>query len=75
MSAYHIIPFISTKKEFKRRALRGESLFLRDPSLFNAASVTTTQLDRGRSVLVTNHPKRTWFAKVKRSINGKLEIQ
>ena len=75
MSAFHIVPFIKTKAEFKRRLQHGESLFLRDPSLFAVASVTTHQLDPGRSVLVTNHPKRSWFAKVKRTHNGKLEIQ
>jgi len=75
MSAFHTLPYIKTKAEFKRRVLNGESIFLRDPSLFATASTYAHQIDRGRSVLVTNHPKRSWFAKVKKNANGNLEIQ
>lgn len=84
----HIVPReFKTKKDFKAAVESGQvSWSLDDPSIhqpksvfFNALeledSYQQTNMEVGECVFCTNHPRRTWFAKVTRKPNkGKQPI-
>ena len=56
-----------------------ESVLIRDPAIVNPRSngswFSANSLRAGESVLVTNHPKRTWFAKIGRKASGQLYVE
>ena len=57
---------------------RGPLYIFRDPSLFNpkagGSPFTLSQIAEGEEIVVTNHPKRSWFAQVGRK-GGKLYVK
>lgn len=46
---------------------------IEDPSFMNPRSFFSTDIKDGENIVVTNHPKRSYFASIKR-INGKLKV-
>jgi len=65
-----------SKKDFKLAvASNPEKVWLDDPDMFNPVSgnVKTVIAQKG-SITVTNHPKRSWFACVKRNASGQLIV-
>lgn len=78
----HIAPArFKTKKALKEAIESGASVFLNDPSVFDPVSgqydhILETMEARGRSsFVVTNHPKRSWFAEVTRNRDGKIVVR
>lgn len=81
-----IDPRCRTKKELKLQAdalndpaKRVDYLFiLRDPALFNPKEegqhFTLSNVYEGEEIVVTNHPRRSWFAQVGRK-NGRLYVK
>lgn len=70
-----------TKKSLKERCEavnRGEistpAVAIADPSVVNPRRFYATDLREGEEVVVTNHPKRSWFAQVGRK-GGKLYVK
>ena len=51
---------------------KGE-VFIEDPSIVSPRSFYASDLREGENVVVTNHPKRSYFAKIERK-NGKLKV-
>ncbi len=74
----HISSF-KTKKHFKAAIAEDpDRVFVDDPSMFNPISGSVLSVSRQmRSFTVTNHPKRSWFARVhtKELDNGEFEIK
>lgn len=68
-----------TKKAFREAVLRGTEVYCEDPSIFSPKAYylnggeNNGDLQEGGSFVVTNHPKRSWFAQVER-IGGKLKV-
>lgn len=62
----HIAPHFKTKKAFKAAVAEDpERVFVEDPSLFAPISGSVRDvLVMGGEFTVTNHPKRSWFARV-----------
>lgn len=65
----HIIDSrIKTKKAFKEAVKTGEKVYLDDLSIFNPISGFLEDVMAEREeITVTNHPKRSWFARVRKS--------
>jgi len=67
----HIVrPFLRYKKDLREALQSDKPLIFADPSLFNPQSYTTKSMPIGTSIIVTNHPKRSWFARVERTEKG-----
>lgn len=63
-----------SKKAFREAVATDPSTVrIEDPSIINPRSYTIDQLKEGEVIFVTNHPRRSWFANVKRS-GGKLKV-
>ena len=62
-----IVEFPS-KKAFKE-AVADEPVHVHvyDPSIFNERRFNLTDMAIGETIYVTNHPKRSWFAQVRRT--------
>ena len=53
----------------------GRTVYLDDPSLFNPMSGSVFEImQRVAMITVTNHPKRSWFACVKRAPDGSFKV-
>lgn len=61
-----IVKDFKTKKALKEHVQAGHDFTVEDPSLFNPyyGDAKTLLRRKGSSIVVTNHPKRSWFAKV-----------
>ena len=69
-----IITGVTSKGELKRLATQGEAalanVWIEDPSIFNPRSFGATEMAVGQREVVTNHPKRSWFAQIERTATG-----
>ncbi len=65
----HIVELkYKTKKAFKEGVKMGDNPFLSDPSIINPHSGYLNELlGELEDIYVTNHPKRSWFARIRRS--------
>lgn len=65
-----------TKKEFKEAVmLRPSAVFVEDPAIVNPVSGYVPHvLNMKEEFTVTNHPKRTWFARVFK-VDGKIKVE
>jgi hypothetical protein len=78
----HIISGYKTKKELKENLHHEEAgsgrrnPYFEDPSLFAGAwSGFAADMKVGQSLVCTNHPKRSWFAKVTRTAANKWKVE
>jgi hypothetical protein len=63
-----------SKKAFREAvATAPESVPIHDPSIVNERHFKASDIKEGEVIFVTNHPRRSWFANVKRS-GGKLKV-
>jgi hypothetical protein len=69
-----IISGVTSKGELKRLAAQGAAAIanigIEDPSIFNPRWFTMGEMTVGQRVVVTNHPKRSWFAQIERTATG-----
>jgi hypothetical protein len=64
-----------TKKALREAiALTPDSVNIEDPSLFNPRYFSADTIKDGQEEVVTNHPKRSWFAQVGRK-SGRLYVK
>lgn len=63
-----------TKKALKEAVVNGEDFIINDPSIVAPKTFMATELPEGVSTTVTNHPKRSWFAIIKKT-NGQLKVK
>lgn len=53
-----------TKKSLRQALLAKEVVSFRDPSIVATRTFTSEDMRVGEQIVVTNHPKRSWFAEV-----------
>lgn len=63
-----------TKKALREAIQRGESVAIEDPSFMAPRSFFTSDMIIGQDEIVTNHPKRTYFAKIRKQVDGTLKV-
>lgn len=63
-----------SKKELKESVMKGENFYIEDPAIINANSFFLLDMPVGTKVFVTNHPKRSYFAKIERNLNGQFKV-
>ena len=73
-----IVEGFKTKKALKEQITRqletDSDFFIEDPSIFKPRrGFWASEMVEGQSEVVTNHPKRSWFAKIERK-NGRLVV-
>lgn len=64
-----------TKKSLRQAIGARESVTIKDPSLFNPREFLHTEIREGELIVVTNHPKRSWFAQIKKLPDGRFEVK
>jgi hypothetical protein len=64
-----------SKKSLKEALERGETITIEDPSIFNPKIFTTEEMERGQKVIVTNHPKRSYFAEIFKDVDGRFKVK
>lgn len=58
-------PSIKYKKHLKQAIEDGnKNLWFEDPSMFEPKSLRLFDFPIGHTITCTNHPKRSWFAKI-----------
>lgn len=60
-----IVTRFKTKKEMKEYAALYGNFVIYDPSIFNERFFNASDLKDGEEIVVTNHPKRSWFARIR----------
>lgn len=65
-----VSPDVFTSKAALSERAESGNLWITDPSIFNPRTFNVKDLKVGESVVVTNHPKRTKFATIKRVADG-----
>jgi hypothetical protein len=64
-----------TKKSLKEALAKGEIIVIEDPSVFKPRTFTTTDMERGEKVIVTNHPKRSYFAEIFKDVDSTFKVK
>ena len=65
-----------SKKALKEAAVNDPAgVWIEDPSLFNPWHKPLSAFAPGESCVVTNHPKRSWFARVGRTEKGDFYVK
>ncbi len=66
-----------TKKSFKQAVKDGIDPMITDPSIFDPFYGRLSEIiEKKGEITVTNHPKRSWFARVYKSKrNGRIIVQ
>jgi hypothetical protein len=62
-----------TKKDLKEAIENDKPVWIEDPSIVNPRTFAADEIKEGEGVVVTNHPKRSYFVSIKR-IGGKLKV-
>jgi hypothetical protein len=70
-----------TKKSLKEAVKNGEEVYFSDPSVFDpcsgdAETIISHKEKAGKApeFTVTNHPKRSWFARIYRNRKGSITV-
>lgn len=64
-----------TKLSLRRALAAREAITIEDPSVFAPRKFTTAEMVPGQSEVVTNHPKRSWFATLIKKEDGRIEVK
>jgi len=64
-----------TKKSLKEALQRGENVMIEDPSIINPRVFSTNEMERGQKVIVTNHPKRSYFVEIFKDVDGTFKVK
>jgi len=59
-----------TKKILRDTLAAGRAVFFEDPAIANPRPKYSTEMQMGESLTVTNHPKRSWYARITRTAAG-----
>lgn len=69
-----IVEGFPSKKSLKAAIDQGEIVFIKDPSIFAPRTFKASEIPEGKMEVVTNHPKRSWFASIEKK-NGELIVK
>lgn len=64
-----------TIKSLKEAIQNGQTIVIEDPSIMNPRVFTTNDMERGEKVVVTNHPKRSYFVTIIKDVDGSLKVK
>jgi hypothetical protein len=64
-----------TIKSLKEAIQKGESIMIEDPSIMNPRVFSTVEMGRGEKVVVTNHPKRSYFVEIMKDVDGTIKVK
>lgn len=67
-----------TKKSLREAVARDPgNVYIEDPSIFAGSRgiFTAADITVGEGVVVTNHPKRSWFASIRRREDGSYHVE
>jgi hypothetical protein len=69
-----IVTGFPTKKALREALAAGRTAYITNPSVFPPSRFEhegwTDSIPLGKTVIVTNHPKRSWFAQITRTEKG-----
>ncbi len=69
------IKMYPTKKKLKEAMAVG-AVYFSDPAIIGAVSGTAEEIIEAKGEFTcTNHPKRSWFARIYRDKKGKIRVQ
>lgn len=73
----HIVNGARTKKQLKEKLTASPAeVYFDDPSIFPGAwSGRADQMEAGQSLTCTNHPKRSWFARITRKSDQSFKVE
>lgn len=67
--------FYPTKKKLKEiLETTNKDVMVEDPSIINPRTFSTDEMKDGEKVVVTNHPRRSYFATIEK-FNGKMKVR
>lgn len=61
-------------KTVKRVLASGGVINITDQSLFNEKTYTTKDMNIGEKIVVTNHPKRSYFITIEKRVDGVFRV-
>ena len=61
---------IKTVDHLKQALTGNQKLYFSDPSVIKRQSILSINMKVGDSIICTNHPKRSWFAKITKDNEG-----
>lgn len=64
-----------SKKSLREAVVAGREVYIEDPSIFKPWYRPLSDFKPGEEVVVTNHPKRSWFAQVGRTEKGAFYVK
>lgn len=65
-----------TKKALREAVAKEPArVWIEDPSIFAPRSFSAAEIGLGLCEVVTNHPKRSWFAQIVRKPDGSLAVK
>lgn len=70
-----IIEGFKTKKELRDAIKAGVDPSIVDPSIFRPRVFRASEIPNNTSVVVTNHPKRSWFVEICKGRDGKILVK
>ena len=71
----HICSQFKTKKALKEAVKAGERVYLADPAIINPSSGYIEDILKDQpEITCTNHPKRSWFARIYRGKKGEIRV-
>ena len=62
------------KTLLKEAAENNDEIVIEDPSIFSPRVFTASEMLPGERIVVTNHPKRSYFATIEKRIDGKILV-
>jgi signal recognition particle subunit SEC65 len=63
-----------TAKSLKEAIKEGKVIYIQDPSIMNPRYFSTLEMQRGEKVVVTNHPKRSYFVAIEKTVDGVIRV-
>jgi len=63
------------KTILKEAIKKGENVLVEDPSIFNPRVFMIKEMRLGEVITVTNHPKRSYFVKIQRKVDGTFKVE
>jgi len=65
---------VKSKKQLVDDIKEGKNIIIEDPSIFNPRSFWSNNISEGEKIVVTNHPKRSFFAIITKK-NGSVLVK
>lgn len=64
-----------SKLSLRRAIAAREPIEIEDPSVFKPRKFLVADMTPGQVEVVTNHPKRSWFAELTKLADGRVQVK